>query len=196
MDLDSSFSDLMQRVRAGDGQAAAELVRLYEPEIRAEVRALLRDRRLRRAFDSLDVCQSVLGSFFARAAEGRYQLQRPEHLLRLLLRMTRNKLATQVRRQRSQRRNYRRQAASVSVEHLEVAARDGDPSQIVAGRELLVEFRRRLSAEERELADLRAAGAAWDAVVVKLGGTSEGRRKQLGRAVERVSLQLGLEVDR
>ena len=59
---DTTFQDLIRRVRAGDGQAAVELVRLYEPTIRRVARVPLADSRLQRLFDSQDVCQSVFGS--------------------------------------------------------------------------------------------------------------------------------------
>src|SRR4051812_2324040 len=59
-----SFVDLVRLVRAGDEHASAELVRRYAPAIRIAVHARLRDPRLRRVLDSLDVCQSVLGNFF------------------------------------------------------------------------------------------------------------------------------------
>jgi hypothetical protein len=65
-----SFRDLWNRVRAGDAQAATDLVRQFEPLIRHEIRLRMTDPRLTRAFDSTDVCQSVLASFFARAACG------------------------------------------------------------------------------------------------------------------------------
>src|SRR6516165_5183365 len=103
----NSFLTFLDRVRTGDQKAAAELVRRYEPEIRREVRLRLRDPRLRRDFDSMDICQSVLASFFVRAALGQYELDRPEQLLKLLVTMTRNKLVHQVRRQRRQRRDNR-----------------------------------------------------------------------------------------
>ncbi len=64
----SDFRDLIRRVRAGDDGAATELVRRYEPAIRRAVRIRLADTRLARAFDSMDICQSVLGSFFVRSA--------------------------------------------------------------------------------------------------------------------------------
>jgi hypothetical protein len=57
---DSEYLDFIKRVRGGDERAAEELVRRYEPEIRLEVRTWLRmrDARLRRVFDSMDICQS------------------------------------------------------------------------------------------------------------------------------------------
>lgn len=59
------FSDFLKRIRAGDSQAAEELVRKYESLIRRQVRLNL-DSRLNNVFDSMDVCQSVLKSFFVR----------------------------------------------------------------------------------------------------------------------------------
>src|SRR5436190_21540011 len=144
---EQTFTELIQRVRAGDERAAADLVRRYEPEIRREVRFLLRDPFLRRSFDSMDVCQSVLGSFFLRASLGEYDLARPEDLIRLLISMTRNKVVDATRRQRAQRRDHRR---STSLEAVDVAALTPSPSQIVEGREMLAAFRNRLSDEERQ----------------------------------------------
>src|SRR3954466_15883459 len=97
---DVSFQQLIGRVRKGDEQAAAELVRTYEPAIRRAVRFRLTDPALRRTCDSLDVCQSVLMSFFVRAASGQYELDTPEQLLHLLTVMARNKLLNEARRQR------------------------------------------------------------------------------------------------
>jgi len=187
---EDSFADVIARVRRGDEQAASELVRRYEPEIRREVRFLLRDPFLRRTFDSMDVCQSVLGSFFLRAALGEYDLDRPEDLIRLLISMTRNKVVDATRRQRAQRRDHRR---STSLDAVDLAAQTPSPSQVVEGRELLAAFRDRLSNEERQLAELRAAGREWADVAHELGGTAEARRKQLTRAISRVSRELGLE---
>ena len=89
--------NFIQRVRAGDQAAAVELVRRYEPAIRRVVRLQMRDPRLRRILDSMDVCQSVLASFFLRAATGQYDLNQPAQLLRLLAVMARNKVASQAR---------------------------------------------------------------------------------------------------
>src|SRR4051812_10171283 len=141
---EESFTDLIARVRGGDERAAADLVRRYEPEIRREVRFLLRDPFLRRSFDSMDVCQSVLSSFFLRAALGEYDLDRPEDLIRLLISMTRNKVVDATRRQRAQPRDPRR---SPSLGAVDLAPNPPPPSQAVEGRGLLAAFRDRLSTE-------------------------------------------------
>ena len=101
MSTEPSFRELIDRIRAGDQDAATEIVRRYEPTIRRAVRFRLVDSRLGAAFDSMDICQSVLASFFVRASAGEYELDTPEQLLKLLGRMARNKLASQVRRERA-----------------------------------------------------------------------------------------------
>src|SRR4051794_3222780 len=142
---EETFAQLIARVRAGEDQAAAALVRRYEPEIRREVRFLLRDPFLRRSFDSMDICQSGMSSFFLRAAPGGNDPDRPEALIRLLISMTRNKVVDATRRQRAQRRDHRR---ATSLESVDLAADAPSPSQIVEGRELLSAFRDRLTTEE------------------------------------------------
>jgi RNA polymerase sigma-70 factor (ECF subfamily) len=188
----NTFTEFIQRIRSGDAQAAAELIRQYEPVIRLEVRMRLSDPRLGRVLDSMDICQSVLASFFVRAASGQYELEGPENLVRLLVVMARHKLAFQARKQRAQCRDHRR-LQSITPEICEAVAGGPSPSQIIAGEELLQEFRNRLSQEERELADLRAAGREWAEIAGELGGTAQARRKQLARAINRVSQELGLD---
>ena len=98
-----AFPVLIERVRAGDAEAAAELVRRYEPMVRRAARVRLVDPRLGRVLDSMDICQSVMASFFLRAALGQYELNSPDQLLKLLATMARNKLANQAHGQRGRR---------------------------------------------------------------------------------------------
>jgi RNA polymerase sigma-70 factor (ECF subfamily) len=168
-------------------------VRKYEPLIRREVRLQMDDQRLSRVFDSLDVCQSVLASFFVRAAAGQYDLERPEQLVKLLVTMARNKLASVARAQHRQRRDNRRIAAD-SGEQLDRTADDGPtPSKRAAGKELLEQVRQRLSEEERQLVELRCEGLEWAEIAARLGGTAQARRVQFGRALDRVAKELGLD---
>ena len=188
----SPFADLVRRVRAGDDAAATELVRTYEPLVRREVRLRLSDRRLERVFDSMDVCQSVLKSFFVRTAAGQYDLEDPAQLVRLLERMARNKLADAARRENRQKRDHRRAGADGEV-LAGVAGDDPSPSRMAAGRELLGQVRVRLTADEQQLADLRAEGLTWEEIAARVGGTAQARRVQFGRAIDRVAADLGLD---
>jgi RNA polymerase sigma-70 factor (ECF subfamily) len=189
--MPSEFTDLIARVRAGDARAAEELVRRYEPMIRMEIRRHMRDTRLRRTFDSIDVCQSVLGSFFVRASLGQYDLDDPAEVVKLLLGMAHNKLAEQVRKERRQCRDNRR----VEPQGLGplLPAGGPSPSEVVSAEELLQAAQRALSEEEKQLAERRARGQSWEEIGRALGGTAQARRKQLERAIERVEKRLGLD---
>jgi RNA polymerase sigma-70 factor (ECF subfamily) len=189
---EASFLDFVRRIRAGDPEAAAELLQQYEPAVRLEVRMRLRDGRLRRLVDSADVCQSVLGSFFVRAAAGQYDLERPEQLLRLLLNMARHKVVDLVRHQRRQRRDVGRDQA-LTAAHDQLAADTPGPERVVAFRLLLQRLRERLTEEERRLADLRAQGNTWEEVAAAAGGTADGRRMQLTRALDQVARELDID---
>jgi RNA polymerase sigma-70 factor (ECF subfamily) len=186
-----TFRELIDRVRRGDGRAAEELVRRYEPAIRRTVRARLRGSALRRLLDSVDVCQSVLASFFVRAALGRYELGTPEQLLQLLTSMAHHKLTSHARRQGAQCRDLRRDEAG-GPEGRGVADPRPGPGRQVAARELLEEVRRRLSDEERLLLDLRERGLGWDEVAAAVGSKPDAARKRLERALDRVAEGLDL----
>jgi len=187
-----SFAEFIARVRAGDAAAAAELVRTYEPAVRVVVRAHL-GAGLRRQFDSMDVCQSVMGTFFARAALGQYDLADPKELLALLVRMTRNKVSSRARYFNRDRRDGRRAVGGEAVEA--EASADPPPDRVAEARDLLVQLRDRLGPDDRDLADRRAAGQEWAAIAAELGGTPDGRRKQLARAIDRIAGDLGLIED-
>jgi RNA polymerase sigma-70 factor (ECF subfamily) len=168
------------------------LVQRYEGAVRRVVRVQLRDSRLRRILDSLDISQAVLASFFVRAASGQYQLDRPEQLFQLLVMMARNKVASQARQPYVVRR-VTQFLPSGGAGPGEVAAPGPGPSQQADWRDLLQEVRSRLSDEERQLADRRAQSQAWADIAAELGGSPEALRKKLARALDRVSLQLGLD---
>ena len=169
------YAEFIRRIRAGDEHAAEELVRRCEPEIRLEIRGRLRLRnpRLRRVFDSIDICQSVLASFFVRAAIGEFDLDEPGRLVPLLIGMAKNKLAEQVRYHQRGRRDVRR-VEGPDDEGLFAARAEQTPSEIVAHADLLEQFRGRLSAEELSIADLRSK---W----LRLDRDCKGTRRHRGR---------------
>jgi RNA polymerase sigma-70 factor (ECF subfamily) len=194
MSDDSPFASFIRRIRAGDAGAAEELLRRYEPVIRRQVRYALTDPRLGRLFDSVDICQTVLASFFFRARLGQYDLDQPDHLLGLLITLTRRKVALKARQYRS--RPADRQRVDESALQERAAAGMPSPSEEAARRDLAAEVHRRLSPEERQLATLRLdEGLAWPAIAARLGGTAEARRKQWERTVERLAGELRIDED-
>jgi RNA polymerase sigma factor (sigma-70 family) len=187
-----AFQVLIERVRGGDAEAATELVRRYEPMVRRAARVRLVDLRLARLLDSMDICQSVMASFFVRAALGQYELNSPDQLLRLLATMARNKLANHAHRQRAARRDVRRTEGD-GDDAAEVAGRGATPSRQVSARELLDAARARFSDTERRLLEQRQDGANWVDIAAAEGGSPEALRKKLARAVDRVAKEIGLD---
>jgi RNA polymerase sigma factor (sigma-70 family) len=189
-----SFAEFLSRIRMGDERAAAELVSKYEPALRLEIRMRMKDPKLRRLLEPADLCQSVLKSFFVRAATGQYDLDSPEKLLALLRTMARNKVVQQTRRQRALRRDLRRDVSlHEGIPH--AAAADPSPSRIAIGREMLDALRGKLTIEERQLADLRSQGCEWAEIAQRLGGSPQALRKKLARAANRAARALGLDED-
>jgi len=190
---DDDFGELLRLVRAGDADAAAELVRRYEPEIRRTIRVRLTDPRLRRTVDSMDICQSVLGNFFIRASLGEFDLQRPADLIALLVAMVRNKVVDHTRRSHARKRDRRRVDLAGDSALDRVPARAASPDRVAADRDLLAEVRRRLADDERYLAEQRAAGREWRDLADELGTAADTLRKKLSRALDRVAEGLDLE---
>jgi RNA polymerase sigma factor (sigma-70 family) len=182
---------LLDRFRAGDPDAARELVEAYEPHLRRMIRLRLRDSRLRRLFDSSDICQSVMANFFARLSLGQYDLESPAQLVRLLETMARTKVAAQARKAEVTRRDERE--LDGRDEARSPYALGPSPTEQVAWRELIELIRTRLSEEERRLSDLRAAGCGWTEIAARVGVTAEAARKRLERAFDRAAKDLGWE---
>jgi RNA polymerase sigma-70 factor (ECF subfamily) len=185
---ESAFRGLMQRVRLRDQQAATELVRTFEPEIRRFIRLRLSDPALQRVWDCDDVLQSVLGNFFVRVVAGQFDLDEPVQLIKLLERMARNKIVDHARRPAS--RKNRDCGSSVWDEFI---ATGRSPSSIVADEQILKEVHRQLTDDERQLAEQRANGRSWKEIADACQSTPDGVRKKLERALDRVCRDLGLE---
>ena len=186
-----SFAEFIRRVRGGDEQAAAELVQRYEPAIRRTVRVRLRDTRLRRLIETVDICQSVFASFFVRTSLGQYDLENADQLVRLLTTMARNKVARQANKEHAARRDQRRIDRGASIG--DFADPGSSPSRQFAAREIVQEARRRMTADELRLLDRREQGLEWAEIAMELGGQPDALRVRLARAVARVTRELGLD---
>jgi RNA polymerase sigma factor (sigma-70 family) len=187
---ENPFIGYITRLRAGDASALEELVARYEPVIRLEARMRLRAPHLRAVLDSMDICQSVLKSFFTRAAAGQFSIDRPEDLNRLLVQMACNKSKEAARKEQAQKRDGRRTARL--GEDTDGLAGAADPFEDLEWKELLVRGRELLDPEERLVADRRVAGESWDEIAAALGGTPDRHRMQLKRAQDRIVAALGL----
>ena len=103
--------------------------------VRRELRFRFRDERARLQLDSMDISQSVLSNFFVRVATRQYDLKEQGDLVKLLVTMTRNKIAEKLRNQHRQRRDSRRTVRG--VEGMALASAESTPSRVLAGKEIL-----------------------------------------------------------
>jgi RNA polymerase sigma factor (sigma-70 family) len=190
--VDTPLPELFARIRSGDSDAVAEVIRRFEYQVRIAIRARLTDPRVRRIVDTADVCQSAMASFFARAALGQYDPRDPADLSKLLAQIARNKATSVHRYHTRQRRDARRADAGGDSVFDRIP---GTPSaaRIAANRELLEQVRSKLTAEEQDIAERRASGHSWQDIAEQMGGTPESRRKQYSRAVKQMIEDLGLE---
>jgi RNA polymerase sigma-70 factor (ECF subfamily) len=188
------FTVLMQRVRARDAEAAAELLQRYEGLVRRHVRVRLGNPQLRRVLDSMDVCQSVFASFWVRAVTGQFELNTPQDLLRLLRTIAQRKVAEQARKQATRRRGGGARVESLAPD-CDALAVGPDPGCVAEAKDLLEQVLAGLTEQERRMVELRGQGHPWAKVARELGGTGQARRVQMSRAVMRVLRDKGLDGD-
>ena len=132
----SEFVRLIAAVQNGDPDATRRLYDDYGPYILRAVRRRLH-ARMRTKFDSVDFAQDVWASFFADGID-KYELNSPEDLVRLLMKMARNKVLGTLRsRTQGQKHNIRTEK-SLDAQldgGAQVAAHQQTPSQIVMDKE-------------------------------------------------------------
>ena len=192
MDSSKDFAEFIRRIRSGDEDAARELIQHYEPQLRIIARVRLTDPRLRSVLDSMDICQSIYAKFFAGAAAGKFHLESPKDLMNLLATLVNNKVIDKAKAANAQKKGGK-QSNPLNVDTLDLPGADETPSTIVSNKELLEKVRERLSPEERDLADLRRDGKTWEFISARFGQPAELLRKRYKRAINRVTVELGLE---
>jgi RNA polymerase sigma-70 factor (ECF subfamily) len=137
----------------------------------------------------MDVCQSVLGSFFVRAAKGQYDVDTPEQVEKLLVRWRGTSWPT--RWIASGPPVAITAGRDDGVEGRDIVGGVPTPSREAGARDALGKVRRLLTEEEMQLLQLREAGHDWAEIAQMMNGSAEALRKKLARALERVAEQLG-----
>lgn len=187
---DSAFVSLVARVRSGDAKNAEaafnELVDRYGAAIRRTARLRLSSVRLKRLYESGDIFQSVLKSFFFRLAapESNWELDTPAQLVNLLVSMTRNKVTDKTRRETTKRRG-----GHIAKEALDNApepvSHSRTPAEEAELRELARKFTQSLDPEAQAIASLRYANdLEWNEIGELLGSSGDACRNRLNRALK------------
>jgi RNA polymerase sigma factor (sigma-70 family) len=158
-----TLTELLTRVRAGDEPALAELLRLYEPHLRAEARVLL-GPLLRPYLDSVDLVQTVHGAILPGLRDGTFQFTEPRQLVALAVTILRHKAA------KSWRKNRRFRPAAAGADREVIAASLAEnPALAAESNDLLARVLQSLSSADRELLGLVSEGWTPAAIADRLG---------------------------
>jgi RNA polymerase sigma-70 factor (ECF subfamily) len=183
------FADLIRRVRGGDEDAAEDLFKRYGRVFLKKIKNRLEGSAIRAQVDCDDICQSVFGSLFVRLRWGQYELSSEQDLIGLLRKMADNKVIAKIRKG-----EVRPDVKGRDGFDLGLAAGQGPtPSRVATWKQIYGEALNRMSAEERQLQELRDQGLEWGAIAERLGGSADSRRKQWERARTRIAEELQLE---
>jgi RNA polymerase sigma-70 factor (ECF subfamily) len=149
----------LNRIAAGDQDAARELLTRYEAEVRLVVRRQL-PRLLRSRFDSLDFLQSVWGSFFRKVKGGPAEFEDSRHLVAFLARAAKNKVIDEYRRAGSRKADmHREEPLWVDGDSpRDLPAADASPSQVAEAHEAFTHLRDLLPEDRHLLLELKAQG--------------------------------------
>ncbi|MEX2187731.1 MAG: sigma-70 family RNA polymerase sigma factor [Pirellulales bacterium] len=159
---DGDMADLLARCRKGDQAAADAIFHRYVNRLVAFARTRL-SAKLAQRVDPEDVVQSVYRSFFTRARDGQYTLDRNGDLWRLLATITINKLHKQVEFHSAQKRSFDREQSLSAEDSLgnfpaEQLAREPSPADATAAVEELQLVMESLSPLQRQMLELYLQG--------------------------------------
>jgi len=182
MPPDPSFDALMNRLQAGDQDAAVQIFDRFTRRLIGLARAHL-DTLIRQKVDPEDVVQSVYKSFFHRFAEGEFDIASWGSLWGLLAVITVRKCGHCIEYFQSERRDVRAEAplprfTDGSASSWDVLASDPTPSQAAMLAETVADLMRTLDERNRQIVMLRLQGYQF-AEIAELAGCTE-------RTVQRV----------
>ncbi len=101
--MNPSTKNIFEQIERGDDDAAAIIFNRYVERLVLLARANL-SNKMRQKVDAEDIVQSAFRSFFLRARQGRFTIERSAELWGLLVAITRNKLLKTVERYHQQKR--------------------------------------------------------------------------------------------
>lgn len=187
------FEDFLIQLRSGDERAIRLFLGKYEPYVRRSLRFRIARAALQSVADSVDVCQSVMGSFLLRLSVGEYELHSEEELRKLLVAIANKKFLMLQRREHAAKRDRR---ITVSLlDRMAVASDDTPVPNQIASEDLFKEVCKRFTVHELELFRRRSVGESWESISEQLNENTVTLRQRLSRAIHRVAVELNLDAE-
>ena len=177
------FQELMDRVKAGDEDAASQLVADYGNHVMAAVRFRL-GRRIRVRVDSHDLAQAIWKSFFELAEA--QSIDSPQQLVAILAAMSVNKLNDAFRRHvvAQPRALSREDHRPLQLNDRRLPPDNATPSQFAIARERFRDIFSKRTSAEQQVIRLRIAGHTFEDIGQSLGINERTAR----RDIEMISL--------
>jgi RNA polymerase sigma factor (sigma-70 family) len=167
--VESPFTQAIQRMCSGSQEAVFDFIEVYGPHIQRVVRSRL-NQSLRVKFDSVDFVQMVWMSLFTDITK-LANFQHPAELIAYLVAIARNKVVEESRRRmKYQKYNIRRESSLETLDQggNSVSGRSDTPSQELMARERFDEILNGKSERDRQVFHLRLAGATFVEIAAKL----------------------------
>jgi RNA polymerase sigma-70 factor (ECF subfamily) len=185
-----SFTDVFERLRAGDPRAAGEVFDRFQRRLLALAERRLA-ARLRPKLDPEDVLQSVYKSFFQGQAAGGLAVGGWDGAWKLLTLLTVRKCANAANRLQAGRRDARREAAAAGSGDDSVAAfdqvdREPTPDEAAALAETLEHLLAELPPRERDMIALFLQGRDVDQISTEV----DRARRTVRRVVDQFRARL------
>jgi RNA polymerase sigma-70 factor (ECF subfamily) len=187
------FHELLDRLRAGDEDAARELIDRYGDLVRREIRFRLRDSRLFRVVGESDLFRSAMSRFIWGLQLGKFDVHSPAELAGLLRKIAERRVCGASRFWLAQCRDVRRHADLGNSPETMYASADPTPSKALSEKELVAETIARLPESVRQELRWRQDGLGWAQIAERMGpaASPDAVRKQYERAIDRVAAELG-----
>ncbi len=192
----SEARTFLDRWRQGDEEAARQLFDLYVDQLLALVRKRL-SVRLASRVDPEDVVQSVFRTFFTRTKEGKFQIDQPDDLCKLLVRITVHKTFRQVAFHKAAKRDLNLEAGQgEDGRDVVLGLLDRGPGPEMANQFLdqLEHFLKRLRPDDRQILELRMQGYKDVEIAEKLNMSDRTIRRLMER-VRKMAAAEGLSWD-
>jgi RNA polymerase sigma-70 factor (ECF subfamily) len=187
---DASFDEVMQRLRAGDNEAARDVFQKYAHRLIGLARSRL-GNLMRQKVDPEDVVQSVFKSFFVRQADGRIDLEDWDGLWAMLTVITLRKCGHRVEFFRAACRDVRREADKSPSPHesgaaWEAVAREPTPSEAALLSDTLEQLLEPLDERERNMVVMSLQGFS----IVEIAEEVHRSERTVQRVLEHVRKRL------
>jgi RNA polymerase sigma-70 factor (ECF subfamily) len=182
-----SFSDMMDRLRRRDDEAARTVFHRFTRRLTALARSRL-DERIRQKVDAEDVLQSVYRSFFTRQRDGQLELQSWDNLWTVLTVITVRKCANQNQRYLAERRDVGREVALQLPDESPFSdlARDPAPDEVAVLTETIERLFGGLDERDCDIVSLHLQGYLVPEISSQVGWAERTVQRALDRARKRL----------